>query len=407
MLWGEKERIGRGSLLPKRRRHISHHHRTKVLLIIARMNIGGPAVHVALLASSLPERGYETLLVKGCVGPGEAEMSDLVQMARTRLVEIPELGREISVWDDVVAFLKLWRLIRRERPTIVDTHTAKAGTLGRLAARLGGVPVVVHTFHGHVFTGYFGPWKSCAVVTWERLLALLADGVIAVGPRQKEALARFRICAAKKIWSVPYGLDLTPFVSNTSYRGAFKRELGLNQDHVLVGIVARLVPIKGHRIFLEAARQVSDCLSSVRFVVVGDGELRGALEAQVHRLGLEEVVYFTGYRRDLPRIYASLDLVVLASFNEGLPIVLIEALAAGCYVVATDVGGVSDLIRNAEAGILVPPGDAGALARVMIEAIQREASVSESEREHVLRRYGSERLLDDVEALYGYLLGRR
>lgn len=386
---------------------ISHHDRIKVLLIIARMNIGGPAVHVALLASSLPQRGYEIVLVKGRVGPGEAEMSDLVPLDRVRLVDVPELGREISAWGDVLAFLKLWRLIRRERPTIVDTHTAKAGTLGRLASRLTGVPVVVHTFHGHVFTGYFGPWKSRAVVVWERLLALLTDCVIAVGPRQKEDLTRFCVCPSKKIRSVPYGLDLKPFVSNASSRGAFKRELGLNERHRLVGIVGRLVPIKGHRVLLEAARQVADRLDSVRFVVVGDGELRGALAAQVRRLGLEDVVYFTGYRRDLPRIYASLDLVVLSSFNEGLPVVLIEALAAGCYVVATDVGGVGDLIRHQGAGILVPPGDPEALARAMSEAIQGEKSVSESERQHVLRYYGAERLLDDVDALYGCLLGRK
>jgi glycosyltransferase involved in cell wall biosynthesis len=230
--------------------------------------------------------------------------------------------------------------------------------------------------------------------------------VIAVGLRQKEELERFRICPSRKIRSVPYGLDLRPFASSASLRGTFKRELGLSDSHVLVGIVARLVPIKGHRIFLEAARQVANGLEGVRFVVVGDGELRGALEAKTRELGLEEVVYFTGYRRDLPRIYASLDLVVLASFNEGLPIVLIEALAAGCYVVATDAGGTGDLIRNSGAGILVPPGDVGALARAMIEAIQGRISVSPSERDHVLYCYRAERLLDDVASLYSCLLDR-
>ena len=194
---------------------------------------------------------------------------------------------------------KLYRLIRRERPQIVHTHTATAGLLGRLAAKLAGVPIVLHTFHGHVLHGYFGPLQSKALVWMERLLACLTDRIVTVSEGQRRELARYGIAPLERIAVVPLGFELGDLLSCESHRGELRRELGLSDDHGLVGIVARLVPIKNHRLFLRAARLVAEAVPQARFLVVGDGELREGLEAYARDLGLDGRVIFTGWRRDL------------------------------------------------------------------------------------------------------------
>ncbi len=372
--------------------------------MIDRLNVGGPTHHVTLLARGLGARGYETVLTKGQVAQGEVEMEDVVRQAGVQPQEIEGLGRAISPLQDVQAFWGLYRLMRRFRPQVVHTHKAKAGVLGRLAARLAGVPVVVHTFHGHVFRGYFSRWKSGLIVLVERLLAQCTDAVVAVSRPLRQDLLSFRIARPPRLKAIPLGLRLEPFLACRHTDGGFRAELGFEPCAPLVGMLPRLVPIKGVDVFLRAAQQVVQEMPEVRFVVVGDGELRGGLEALARRLGLEAQVCFTGFRRDTDRIYAALDLVALSSFNEGLPVSLIEALASGCYVVATRVGGVSDLVVSERVGLTVAPGDAGALAGAMLQALRGRRRVPLEERKRVGERYGIDRLMEDVDRLYRLLL---
>jgi len=379
----------------------------KILYVIARLNIGGPAEHVILLASRLKKKGYEPILAKGQVGCGEEEMSDLLIREGVTPVEISGLGRELSWRDDWSAFFQIRQLIRRFQPDIVHTHTAKAGTLARLAARSAGVPILLHTFHGHVFRGYFGRIKTACFLLIERLLATLTDCIVTVGERQRREILEFGISSPEKVVSIPLGLELEPFWQNPELVGLFKEELGLDRETRLVGVIARFAPIKGHRIFLDAVPKILNVLPRTHFVFVGDGELRERLKNQAERLRIAHAVHFVGYRRDLPKIYASLDLVVLPSLNEGLPTVLIEAIAAGCYAVATDVGSVGDLIRTEDAGILIPPGSPAALAKAVIRSLKEGRIPAEQEQRRVLQEYGVDRFIEDMDGLYRTLWGKR
>jgi glycosyltransferase involved in cell wall biosynthesis len=299
--------------------------------------------------------------------------------------------------------------MRQMRPQIVHTHTAKAGTLGRLAARLAGVPVVIHTYHGHVFQGYFSPVRTRFFLTIERVLARWTDRLLTVSNAVRQDLLMRRIGSPERLQVVPLGLDLDPFLRCEELRGQLRAELAVG-DALLVGIVARLVPIKRHADFLKAAAAVASELSSCRFLVVGDGELRSGLEARVQALGLDSRVHFLGWRGDLPRVYADLDLVVLTSANEGLPVSLIEAMASARPVVATRVGGVPDLVEHGAAGLLVPPGNPRALAEAMVTLLadpERRREMGQAGRKRVHPAFSAARLLADIDSVYTELLRKK
>jgi glycosyltransferase involved in cell wall biosynthesis len=300
--------------------------------------------------------------------------------------------------------------MRRERPHIVHTHTATAGLLGRLAARLAGVPVILHTFHGHVLRGYFGPIRSKALVWMERFLARLSDRIVTVSEGQRQELAGYGIAALEKITVVPLGFELEDLLACQSYRGELRRELGLGDENKLVGIVARLVPIKNHRLFLQAAQVVAEAIPQARVLVVGDGELREELEAYAHDLGLDGKALFTGWRRDLPRLYADLDVVALTSINEGTPVSLIEAMAAAVPVVATAVGGVPDVVVDGETGYLVKEGDVKGMAEAIMELLRdpkKARQMGQQGRETVYPRFASQTLIANAEGLYVDLLRQK
>jgi glycosyltransferase involved in cell wall biosynthesis len=381
----------------------------KIVRVIARLNIGGPAIHAILLTAGLNGARYQSRLVKGSEAPTEGDMEDLARERGIELVRIPELGREIRWADDVVAFWKIYRLLRRERPHIVHTHTAKAGLLGRLAARLAGVPAVVHTFHGHVFHGYFPPWKTRIFVLIERWLAKRTDRLLAVSDRVRADLLALGIGAPDRVLTVPLGLDLTPFFACGSRRGRLRAELSVPADEALVGIIARLVPIKRHERFLRAAAELARAGVHCRFLVVGDGERRAELETLASTLGVAARVHFLGWRRDLERVYADLDVAVLCSDNEGSPVSLIEAMAAGVAVVATRVGGVPDVVDDGITGLLVAPGDVPALARAIVSLLvdpERRRRMGAAGRERVAETYGADRLVADMDRLYADLVRR-
>lgn len=381
--------------------------RIRVLRVIARLNIGGPALHASLLTERLDPARYDSTLAAGAVEPGEGDYLALQGRTLPRLVPVRGLGREIRGRQDLAALGTLVALVRRLRPHIVHTHTAKAGTLGRLAARLGRAPVVVHTYHGHVLRGYFPPAKTRAFVAIERALARLTDALVAVSPRVRAELLDLGIGRPDRFEVVPLGLDLEPFASADRLRGELRRELGLDAAVPLAGIVARLAPVKAHEVFLEAARRLAARPVPPRFVIVGDGERRPALEAMAETDGLRGRVHFLGWRADLPRIYADLDVVVLCSRNEGSPVALIEAMTAGRPVVATRVGGVPDVVADGETGLLVPENDPPALAEAIARVLddgELARRLGAAGRPRVVERFGAARLVRDIDTLYTRLL---
>ncbi|HDH51780.1 MAG TPA: glycosyltransferase family 1 protein [Nitrospirae bacterium] len=383
--------------------------KAKILRIIARLNIGGPAIHVILLADELDRLGYETVLVKGSEGAAEGNMMDLAEAKGIKPVVIPELGREIGIKNDLKAFYKLYRLIRKEKPDIVHTHTAKAGTLGRIAARLAGVPVILHTFHGHVLTGYFGRCRSWVFILIEKILALITTRLITLSEELKRELIDMGIGKEDKFEVIPLGLELEPFLDAERHKGRFKNELGLSAETAVIGIVGRLVPVKRHKLFLDMAKMI-DSQADIKFVIVGDGELRKELEDYAEKLGIADEVIFTGFRRDLPEIYAGLDIVVLTSKNEGTPVSIIEAMAAARPVVATNVGGVPSLVKDGVTGLLVKPGDTDSLSDAVARLIKDphlRQDMGREARSRVFPSYDISELVGRINVLYSSLRDKK
>lgn len=386
-------------------------HKIKVLRVIARLNIGGPAIHVVLLSAGLDRARFESLLVSGSENPGEGSMLDYALSHGVQPAIIPEIVGEFSLGPrELKALVRLYRLMRRERPQVVHTHTAKAGFVGRLAARLACVPVVVHTFHGHVLHGYYGPRKTQLLRRMERALAGLSDCLITVSEQVKRDLVTYGVAAADYIRVISLGLELDPFLKSDRYHGAFRRELQLKGLERLVGIVGRIFPIKNHHLFLDAAALVAREDPAARFVIVGDGILRPELERHAREIGIADRVIFTGWRRDLPDIYADLHVLTVTSNNEGTPVSAIEAMAAGCPVVATRVGGLPDLISEGKTGYLVPPGNASAVATTVLRVLHQPEMarcMGETARQVARERFSAPRLISDMEQLYLELLGRK
>ena len=374
-----------------------------VLRAITRLNIGGPAIHAILLTSGLNDERFRSILVSGQESPTEGSMRDLAVSQAVRPLSLTGLGREVSPLHDLLAVRQAYGLIRRLRPTIVHTHLAKAGTVVRLAARLAGVPIILHTYHGHVFHSYFSPLKTRVFLNIERALGLVSDRLIAVGEKQRRELIGYRVAPAEKIVAVPLGLEIEPMLEVERERGRLRAELGLSDGELLVGIVARLVPVKAHEVFFEAAERIARAVPKARFLVIGDGERRAELERLVGRLGLSERTRFLGWRRDMRVVYADLDVVALSSLNEGSPVAIIEAMAAGRPVVASDVGGVSEVVEHDCSGLLVPRRDAAALAAAVTDLLQDPAGAARlgaAARAAVFPKYASSRLVEDIGRLY-------
>src|SRR5215213_267296 len=407
---------------------------TKVIRIIARLNVGGPAKHVVWLTSGLKDAGFDTLLVTGTVPEGEEDMSYFADEAGVRPLYFPEMSREISLKDAITVW-KLFQLFLREQPDIVHTHTAKAGTVGRTAGflyrwltpgALIGRPRecrFVHTYHGHVFHSYYGRNRTRLFLAIERLLArIITDRLIVVSKQQSVEIGeKFRVGRSGQIKVIPLGLDLGLFAEHASRRAKFRHELCVPDDAILIGIVGRLTEIKNHQMFLNVVARLKSIdpacrrQGAVRFIVIGDGSLRDSLEAQRHALALDKDVIFVGGRKDPEYFYPALDIVALTSRNEGTPLTLIEAMANARPVVATSVGGVVDLLGDVvedgpyqvcRRGIGVPPGDeeafVAALSRIIRDRSLRH-ELGERGLEFAEVNYSKERLLEDIKGLYSEL----
>lgn len=383
----------------------------RVLRVIARL-IGGPAYHVSLLAAGLEPARYETLLVHGGGGRHEDTLDEVVEHYPLRCEVVDALRPELRPDRDFLALRALMRIIRRYKPDIVHTHTAKAGVLGRVAARLvnGPPPLVIHTYHGHVLEGYFGRVASNAFRVTERGLARLSDRLIGVSEATVDDLVRLNVAPRDSFCVIPVGLDLARFASASSACGAdFRREISAADREVVVTFAGRLVPIKRLDVLLDGFAHARNAGAPLRLALVGSGELRATLEDQVSSLALWDVVHFLEHRTDVEKILAGSDVAALTSDNEGTPVFLIEAAASSVPAVATDVGGVSEVIRP-DMGILVPRGDSRAVGNGLVRLAARpelRSSMGARAKTQVLGRFSAARLLSDTAALYDDLLAER
>lgn len=399
----------------------------KIIRVIARLNIGGPAIHAILLTAGLNGDRFTTKLVTGRVGGFEGDMEYYARKMNVVPLVIPGLGQDVAPANDVQVLFRLLRLLWDEQPAILHTHTGKAGILGRLAAVLynAGAFLVgrrrikmVHTFHGHVFHGYFGPLSSRLLVIAERMLALVTDRIVTVSDSIKNDLvARYRICAAGKITIVPLGLDFRWVSALDAYRGRLRAKFDVPHSAVTLGVVGRLTAIKNHAMLVAAMDLLTQ--RDLRLFVIGEGELRPELERVVRDRGLSERVLFTGWREEPAEIYADLDVVCLTSRNEGTPVVMIEAMAAGKPIVATRVGGVADLMIGEPArhpdgferfanGILVPSDDVRAFAAAVGYLAERpdvRRAMGSAGQTSAMSRFSRVRLVRDTKTLYTELLG--
>jgi glycosyltransferase involved in cell wall biosynthesis len=366
----------------------------RIVHAIARLNVGGAALSVLELAAGQQARGHDVLVVAGRMPPGEASMEHVADELGVTYVRLPSLRREVSPHADLVSIGALRRLLVEQRPDVLHTHTSKAGTTGRLAAlaaRSARPRTVVHTFHGHVLSGYFSPAKERAFRLIERTLAHASDALIAVSDEVRDDLVGFHIAPASKIRVVTYGFDLDARVRSSSDKRS--------DESFVAGWAGRLTAVKRPLDLIRVAAAVDGCT----LVLAGDGELRGDAERLARELGVEDRVRFLGYVGDIGDWYASFDVFLLTSLNEGTPVVAIEALAAGVPVVATDAGGTRTVVDDGETGFVVPVGDVDALADRVAQLRDDpalRARFGEVGAARMRERFSIDRMVDAVDRLY-------
>jgi glycosyltransferase involved in cell wall biosynthesis len=391
---------------------------TKVLRIINRFNLGGPTYNVAYLSKYIsPE--YETLLVGGAKDDSEESSDFIVSSLGLKPVIIPEMKREIDIRNDYAAYKKLCDIIREFKPDIVHTHASKAGTLGRLAAFRCGVPVIVHTFHGHVFHSYFGKLKTTFYKNIERYLAKRSTAIIAISEKQKSELAdEHKICSKEKIHIVPLGFDLSKFREDMeNKRRSFRKKYNVDEDEIVISIIGRIVPVKNHPFFLAAIKELSGkSKRKIRAFIIGDGESRSMVEQEASKLEIafsdgreKTLLTFTSWIREIDVALAGSDIITLCSFNEGTPVSLIEAQAAGKPVVTTNVGGIGNIVLPGKTALLSDNGDISAFAENLLKLTdddQFRENLCKESWNFVRDKFHYTRLVADMENLYRKLLSK-
>lgn len=406
----------------------------KIVRIIARLNVGGPARHVVWLTEALQDDEFQSTLITGTVPAGEEDMSYFAAQHKVVPIFIPEMSRELSP-KDVVSLWKVYQTIRREKPDIIHTHTAKAGTIGRVAGffyrllsltTLIGKPrrvKLIHTYHGHVFHSYYGALKTKIFLLIEKTLArVVTDKIIVISKQQFEEInGKFGVGEAAQFEIIPLGIDLSQFEDWHSKRSLLRAEIGAGADEILVGIVGRLTEIKNISLFLEMAKlykeDKDEDLPKIKFIVIGDGNLREKLETEAEILDVKDLVAFLGNRNDTDVFYAGLNIVALTSLNEGTPLSLIEAMANEKAVISTAVGGVVDLLGSVkeeklgfqicERGLLTTSNNAKSFYNGLIYLAKNEKlqkTLSESGKNFVQTHYSKMRLVNDIKNLYHDLI---
>ncbi len=433
----------------------------RILRLITRLNTGGPAQHVVWLTGKLDREKFDSLLVTGVVEDNEESMDYFADDMGVKFLRVPELKRKISL-NDFMAIVKIYRIISDFEPDIIHTHTSKAGFVGGLAGMLHNFRrylgrkrplLILHTFHGHTFNSYFSPLWGRFFLLIERFLSSVSFGrqmIVTISARQKEEILRYlrlndhggRLlaadsrktkaeesgnnirCSGSRVMVIPLGIDLEPFAHVKSLRGKFRSEFRIPDDTLIVGWVGRLAPVKNPALFLEVALKCRGiCSQPVCFVLAGEGELKGSLQKKAERVGIDDSVLFIGNRRDMRSIWADMDILVLTSNNEGTPVSILEAMACGIPVVATDVGGVREIIMQDwewatnrwhttptrhPRGLLVNPQDAQMLAAAVKKLIDNEPhrrELGQAGPSYVKKVHHIKRLISDMEKLYLHITG--
>ncbi len=391
----------------------------KVLRIVNRFNLGGPTYNAAYLTKYLSD-DFETLLIGGEKYEEEESSEFILEKLAIKPIVIPEMQRSIDRKNDTLAYRKVKDIIRDFKPDIVHTHASKAGTLGRLAARKMKVPVVVHTFHGHVFHSYFGKIKTNFYKNIERYLAKKSNKIIAISEIQKEELSnQHKICKPDKIAVIPLGFDLSRFQENVKEkRQSFRTKYQISDEEITVGIIGRLVPIKNHRMFLEVAAKVLKLTDKkVRFFIIGDGEEKVNLKSYCNQLNLHFVewnedqsvqeITFTSWIKDIDWANAGLDIITLTSYNEGTPVSLIEAQASNKPIVTTNVGGVKNVVKQDKTAYITEVNERSNFVNYLLRLIEDEKlriEMGEKGWSFVKEKFSYSRLVNDMEQLYFSLL---
>lgn len=393
----------------------------RVLRIINRLNLGGPTFNAAYLSKYLaPE--FETLLVSGMKDEAEESSEFIVKNLDLHPVYMPEMYRELNPFRDYKSYYKLRKIIDEFKPDIVHTHAAKAGAVGRLAAFHSGVPVILHTFHGHVFHSYFSPAKTRLFLEIERYLAKRTTKIITLSQIQKNELVdEFKIAPASKFEIVPLGFDLRKFEENQPEKRAhFRTQYNISDDEIAIGIVGRLVPIKNHELFLRALKKVSlNTSQRIRAFIIGDGEERSNIEQIAVSLDLKfnntnprekNILTFTSWIKDIDVSNAGMDIIALTSNNEGTPVSLIEAQASGKPIVSTNVGGIEDIVLKDETAFLSAVGNVDAFAQNLLKIVENDTlriQMSAKGSDLVRSKFSYTRLCKDMGLLYNSLLQTR
>lgn len=394
----------------------------RVLILINRLNLGGPAFHVATLTKYLsPE--FEMLLVAGTKDDSEESSDYIVKNMGLNFVSLPEMHRSLNPFKDYRSYRTLRKMIRDFKPDIVHTHAAKAGALGRLAALHEKVPVIIHTFHGHVFHSYFSPLKTKVFLQIERYLAKKTSGIIAISERQKKDLSlKYRVCNASKVHMIPLGFDLRNFRENIDEkRASFRKKYLLDDDEIAIGIIGRLVPVKNHPLFLASAASIlKQTKKKVRFFVIGDGESKELLFREAESLDLNYTYFkskpvkadltFCSWIKDVDVAISGLDIVALSSHNEGTPVSLIEAQAGDKPVISTNVGGIENVVIKNETALLVDSNDYTDYAQQLLRLIEDDElrnRLGKNGWEFVREKFHFTRMIKEVAMLYKQLLTKR
>ncbi|MBN8703068.1 MAG: glycosyltransferase [Bacteroidetes bacterium] len=391
----------------------------KIIRIINRFNLGGPTYNVAYLTKYLPAE-YETILVGGQKDDTEESSEFIVRNLGIEPIIIAEMRRSINPLNDLKSFLRIRKLIKEHKPDIVHTHASKAGTLGRLAAITCGVPIIVHTFHGHVFHSYFASWKTAIYKMIERFLASKTNAIIAISEIQKKELTeKFKICNPNKTHVVNLGFDLERFQNGAAEkRKSFREHYLVDDDEIAIAIVGRLVPIKNHKLFLDALSiTLKSTDKKVRAFIVGDGEERQNIEAIAASLGIDTVdflkekrkatITFTSWIKNVDWVCNGVEIIALTSFNEGTPVSLIEAQAANKPIITTNVGGIENIVLPNETAFLVNNFTPEAFSEKLTELISNDTvrkKMSEKGWDFVKNKFSYHALSSNVDRLYKSLL---
>ncbi len=378
--------------------------------------MGGSAQNTYLSILGLKRNHFHTVLVSGRTLESEMKSEEIgalieniqiLQSENIEFIQCPSLVRKVSIIKDVKALLHIVRIIRKHKPQIVHTHTSKAGLLGRLAAKLCRVPIILHTPHGHVFFGYFGPIQSKLFILLEKLVSLITDRIVTLTDREKRDHLVAKIAKKDKFAVIFSGVDLRKFKEiSLLMKLEIKQKMGIPERSQIVGTIGRLVPVKGHEYFIEAAQYILLKHPDTYFIIVGDGPLKEDLEKKAQNFGIGNNILFLGWREDIDVILSLFDIFVLSSLNEGMGRVLVEAMALGKPIVASDVGGIPDLVIHNKNGLLVRPKKSNELAdniQILMENEKKREELG-NEGNGIVFKYSADKMVTQIICLYTDLL---